>query len=229
MMFGALALPAHADDHLSLGWEMCRLADGESDMQFPCSIIGARRALVCSFMLASPVDSVIGAELDLDIQSAATPLPDYWRFDLGGCTGTPLVASFPTPGGCADPWGGLASALVQSVLPGEPRGQSSQERFRIVISLPSIQARVLDAGVVYDAVQVTLSSDRITCAGCDVAACLVLNSVLLRRLPGALDVMISGHDSAPDNYATWQGGVGADCLAVPARARTWGNLKVRYR
>ncbi len=120
-------------------------------------------------MLATPVDSVIGAELDLDVQSAATPLPAYWRFDLGGCSGGPLITAFSGPGICADPWGGLASALVQQVSSRASRADSPPRcDSGSSISLPSIQARALDAGVVYDAVQVTLSSDRIACAGCDV-------------------------------------------------------------
>ena len=213
-----------------LGWNACRASSGEPDMPFPCTSLGAQRSLVCSFVLASTVDSVIGAELDLDVQSAASPLPAYWRFDLGGCSGGPLTTAFSGPGICADPWGGFASALVQQVSPGEPRGADSQVRIRTVVSLPSIQARTLDAGVVYDAVQLVFSSDRaLSCGGCPIPACLVLNSILLRRLPGALDVLVTNVAGTPDNMVTWQGGTGADCVAVPTRHSTWGELKVRYR
>ena len=41
-----------------------------------------------------------------------------------------------------------------------------------------------------------------------------------RRAPRAVDA---------DAWATWQGGAGADCSAVPVRAVTWGRLKGLYR
>jgi hypothetical protein len=67
------------------------------------------------------------------------------------------------------------------------------------------------------------------CAGCGVGACLVLNSVELVRLPGAPggDATLTQPAEAGSNFANWQSG--AACVAVPARNRSWGQIKSLYR
>ncbi|TMQ69683.1 MAG: hypothetical protein E6K80_10900 [Candidatus Eisenbacteria bacterium] len=69
-----------------------------------------------------------------------------------------------------------------------------------------------------------------SCSGCGLDACLVLNSMWVRRVPGAPggDVFVSA--AAPDggNMATWQGS-GADCAAVPTKPSSWGRIKALYR
>ena len=69
-----------------------------------------------------------------------------------------------------------------------------------------------------------------SCSGCSSTACLVFNSVTLKRLPGAsvTDILISDPASSA-NWAFWQGTVGVDCAAVPVRNHTWGALKSLYR
>ena len=69
------------------------------------------------------------------------------------------------------------------------------------------------------------------CGGCAGSACLVLNGMWIRRQPGAVggDVLLSEPGTGQANWATWQGGTGADCAAVPVRAVTWGRLKGLYR
>jgi hypothetical protein len=64
-----------------------------------------------------------------------------------------------------------------------------------------------------------------------VPACLVLNSILVRRSPGAVggDSFVSTPGPGDANRATWQG-TGADCSAVPVRRQsTWGAVKSLYR
>lgn len=231
MAFGFVAAltapPAHAQALLSIAWEGCPAAGGTSNTIVSCGDLLAKRDLVCSFTSDVPVDSVIGAELVLDVRIADVGVPDYWKFGIGGCNAGSLLPSFPTPGACADPWGGFGSATITEVYPGVPNGASS-ERIVVVVTVPAVQARTLDPGVVYDAVQLEFGNGR-PCTGCPVPACLVLNSIRLLRLPGAVDVILSGADSAPGNFATWQGGVGADCTSVPTGRRSWGSLKVLYR
>jgi hypothetical protein len=231
----ALAAPllgatARAQDRLSLAWGDCRLGGGRADSALVCGDLLDRLALVCSFSLASPVDSVIGAEFVIDVQSAESPLPDFWEFGTGGCNSSGPSAIPPPVSSCADAWGGLGSALLLEARPGEPGGAPSRIRLIVEAWVPSTQARTLDAGVSYDAVALEFASERLgRCAGCRTPACLVLNSVRLLRAPGALDLLISGADSFPDNFATWAGGAGADCNSVPTRRSTWGRVKALYR
>ena len=221
---------ARADDHLWSTWGACALGGGTHDVTFSCGDLFATHSLVCSFMLAAPIDSVIGVELVVDVQCATDTLPAYWHLDTGGCNANQLLVSFPAPGACADPWGGHAGGLLQEAVAGQPRGGASQVRLKVVATVPANQARTLDAGVVYDALQLDFANERLSrCDGCQTPACLVLNSILLLRPPGSAAVLVPGDGSATDNLATWQGGLGADCNAVPARPRTWGAVKVLYR
>ncbi len=221
---------ARAADRLMLAWDGCRVEGGTADAVQGCADISAHRYLVCSFQLAAPIDSVIGAEFVLDLQSAASPLPAFWQLGAGGCNQGGLVPSFPAPGACADAWNGLGSAIIVDAIPGQPRGLASMLRIRAVATVASTQARAFEAGIPYNAIQFDLGIARMgNCADCEVPACLVLNSMWLRRLPGAADVLISGDGGAHENFATWQGGVGADCLTVPARPSSWGRIKVLYR
>lgn len=75
------------------------------------------------------------------------------------------------------------------------------------------------------------SSGTGSCAGCLAPACLVLNGITIRRLPGAPggDVIISSVGAGNPNWVTWRGGAGADCSLVPVRAVTWGRIKTLYR
>ena len=59
----------------------------------------------------------------------------------------------------------------------------------------------------------------------------MLNSVIVKRQPGTAggDVILGEPGPGNANWATWQGGSGANCATVPARAVTWGRLKGLYR
>jgi hypothetical protein len=109
----------------------------------------------------------------------------------GECRSGDLFASvdFSDNPGCADPWGGGAVAEVQGFDEGMPRALPSQVRIRAVAGLPSALARTLDATTTYDALKLvfrsTHSAPPNNCSGCESAACLVLNSILVRRLFGA--------------------------------------------
>ena len=98
-----------------------------------------------------------------------------------------------------------------------------------------LSAALLDPAATYYAARLvirhTLTTGTTVCAGCSGPACLVLNSILLRRQPGAIggDVAVTTPGPGDANWATWQGGAGANCASVPARAVTWGRVKSLYR
>lgn len=225
-----------ATEGLFLTWNDCRAgAPASSAATFDCAVNAGEHELVAGFRLVAPIDSVIGVEIVIDLQLAEPAFLPWWELQPGGCRENLLDASAEVAGtSCADPWGGNGTALVQDVQIGEPRGGANQARFKIVVAVaPSDSARSLAAGVDYTAVRFLLphakSTGPLSCAGCAAHACLVLNGMLFRVLPGGSgDVRVEAPAGAGAQQATWQG-LTADCSAVPVRASTWGRLKSLYR
>jgi hypothetical protein len=219
---------------LWLTWNACAPDPGAAhDAVFGCADNTSSYALHAAFTLAAPVDSVLGAELVLDVQSAEPTLPNWWQVGTGGCRAGALTGSlaFGTSG-CADPWAGQATVGFPSYTPGMPRGGPSQARIRIGVGVAPNAPRALAAGTLYQAVRLVMATTRTdSCSGCAGQTCIVLNSILLRRTPTAAggDVFVSTPAPADANWATWQG-TGANCTAVPVRRNvTWGALKSLYR
>jgi hypothetical protein len=224
---------------LYLTWNDCTLAAAAShDLSWACDANAGEHRLTCAFGVDAPVDSVLGFEIVVDIQHSATELPDWWQLAAGGCRYGLLGADLDFRAGteCADFSLGRAAGGVVGYYVSEPRGGDNQARIKVAGGwLPDVGYASLDAAHVYYAACIvlsnTLTSGAGACAGCAQPACLVFNCMWLRRQPGAVggDVLLSA--LAPDNgnWATWQGGAGANCAAVPARAVTWGRLKGLYR
>lgn len=239
LLIGLASRPASATptEALRMAWEDCPLsAAAVGNEVFACDNNAGSASLFCAFSVAHAIDQVIGLELVVDFQSAALVLPDWWQ--LGpppDCRHDQLVASvdFTGTNGCED--SGFTGALVQDYLIGEPRGQGTQARIKAVAYVPSPQTIRVGTDTTYHAVRLVLSFDHTTgpstCTGCVSSGCLVLNSILVRRVPGAPggDFMVSTPGPASANWATWRGGAPALCTAVPVRPTTWGQLKSLYR
>jgi hypothetical protein len=232
-----LALPSRAGavEGLYLTWGECAL-DGAAvhDRSWTCDSDLGLSDLFCAFGVGATVDSVLGAEVVVDVQHAAPVLPDWWRLDVGGCRSGDLLADldFTARNSCADLYQGNATGGL-AFDPGQPYGGANQARIRINASvLPSFGYATIDPTKTYYAARLVIRRAHTTaCDGCAQSACLVLNSILLKRQPGAIggdvSVTVPGPDDA--NWATWQGGTGANCVTVPARAVTWGRIKGLYR
>jgi len=68
----------------------------------------------------------------------------------------------------------------------------------------------------------------LTCSGCLVPACIVLNSVKLAQPAGQGDAVIA--NPAASQHVTWQGGGTIECPgATPTQSNTWGQIKTLYR
>jgi hypothetical protein len=66
------------------------------------------------------------------------------------------------------------------------------------------------------------------CAGCSGSVCLVLNHfVVATPIPGN-NMNLFGGTTPGSDMAHWQGS-GADCLLVPVKNKTWGEVKALYR
>lgn len=231
--------PAAAAEGLYLTWDDCfQGATATSNRGFDClSNVGANE-LYCAFTMPQAADKVVAVEIVIDIQHANATLPDWWRLDVGGCRQGSVSAAVDFPGktACLNMWQGTpAIAGVQGYIPAEPRGALSQARIKVAASVLPQDALTLDGSSMYYAARIIINNARTvgtpSCAGCDQPACLVLNSILIGRLPGSPggNYFLQTPGAGDANWARWQGGAGANCAAVPVLNRTWGQIKSLYR
>lgn len=244
----ALALSAsaaRAGEGLFLRWNDCANGAGLSSLNGGCTLNTGDQRLYCAFTLAQPLDEVLGIEAVVDLQAAATTLPDWWHLepaDIGlglpqGCRYGNLLASqdFTGETGCSDLWLNRGAAIIQGYTPGEPRGSSSQARIKAVATLPGPFVSSLDATHMYYGLKLVIQNGNTVsfgaCAGCLTHVCLVLNSIWVRRTLGAPggDQLLVNPGPLGSNWATWQGSSNLDCQAVPVRRATWGQIKSLYR
>lgn len=218
---------------IAIAWQDCRAPGGSGfDTQnFGCTSNIVTIPLFPSFTLATAVDSVWAMELVIDVAVAEAALPAWWRMDPGECRAGGWAADASLAGSCTDAWNGKGAAASQGWLPGQPGAAANHGRLLVAASVLTEDAVALDADVPYTAARVLLRTNNTTdCAGCAGAACLVFNSLLLRRLPGSSveEVLLSVAQSPGSNMVTWQG-AGADCQSVPVRRSSWGAVKALYR
>jgi len=239
----ACCLPAglsRAAEALYLTWNECAL-DGLAvhDRTSVCGVNTGGQDLFVAFRMPFASDSVLGLEIVVDVQHSAATMPDWWMLASDGCRAGALQVSFDftTNPVCADFFLGNASGGLQGYYVREPRGGTNQARMKLAGAfLPAFGYASLNADDLYYGAKMSLLnvntvSPGPVCPGCFGGACLVLNSILVRRQPGAAggDVYLTTPGPANANFATWQGGTGASCAAVPARSVTWGRLKSLYR
>jgi hypothetical protein len=232
-----LACRAQAAEGLYLTWDACAFEPQASPVRvFACNTNADTMRLHAAFTLAQQVDNVIGLEVVIDIQHESPVLPDWWRVDGGGCRAGALRndTQFGAVAGCADPWTGAGVASFPSYTVTQPRGGANQARIKAGVGVLPSDPRTLAADTPYHAARIVIVADKTTgvgaCTGCAGKACLVLNSIWIKRTPGAPggDVFVSTPGPAEANWAAWQG-VGANCTAVPVRRSTWGAVKSLYR
>ncbi len=239
LLCGAVGPAPRADEGLFLSWGDCAPGTSTHDLSNACDTNVGEQELFCAFRMPFAVDSVLGLELVVDVQHSAASLPDWWRFSSpGGCRAGILQPTFDFTGrsACQDFFLGNATGALQSYTVGQPHGGANQARMRVAASmLSSFGYATLNATDMYYAAVLTIANDYTVggtvCRGCAGPACLVLNSILVLRQPGAAggDINLTVPGPAGANYATWQGGAGADCSAVPVRRMTWGQIKGLYR
>jgi len=236
LILALAASPARSSEgQVFLTWEDCdRGGAGTHDAVAVCLTNDNANYLYCSFVLTQPVDDVLGIEVTVDLQNSAGTLPDWWQLDgEGQCRDGQLHVSgdYTQSYSCADPWHdrGEGTAIYY------PAPAAGRARIVGTYAVRQDSAATLAAGTQYYGLTIVIGNDRTVypgqCAGCNKPACLVLNTIKLLRGPNSVPREVTIDDSGPSgaNRATWLGGAGADCAAVPARAGTWGQLKNLYR
>lgn len=237
-LLGFAPMPALAQGEVGARWSGCAPSGAEEANPGPaCLTDFAERRLVLAITPQVEVTEVVGWTLVLDIASDAATLPAWWQVQQGGCRYTvpgQFVAGVPDGfEGCDAPWAQTGSALVQSLLYPRPGGDGRQMRVILGVGVAAQDAFTLEGGGQYLAGILTIrfaGTTSGTCPGCSAPVCLVFNAAEIHRLPG-----VPGGDPSPfvtpaagnGNQATWAGGIG--CASVPARARTWGQIKSLYR
>lgn len=232
LFLAGFAAPVRAQG-IAIGWHDCRPPGGGgfNGQNYGCTSNIITLPLFASFSLATPVDSVWAMELVVDVDVATEALPAWWRMEPGGCRADSWAADASLAGSCADAWNGTGAAAAQGWLPGQPGASPRHGRLLVAASVLPNDAVALDADVPYTACRILLrTSNTTSCEGCLIPACLVFNSLLIRRLPGSSveEVLLSVAESPAANMVAWQG-VGADCQSVSVRRSTWGAVKALYR
>lgn len=232
----------------NLGWDRCAGDGRVADRSFACDTDAGSETLVGSVVMGGVAahDGVAGFTAHLDVTPAAADVPDWWKFQAGGCRANALassVSSIPPTPGCL-PWSSAELALGVQAL------SYSAGRFQVAIAgaVPAGSTSTFQPGIEYALFRLVLHRVRTTgagaCAGCAVPVCVGFGELWLYRDPSTTEK----YAGAGSNSVTWQGAYVAaypaypappgsghanvlECTAgpVPVRGRTWGTIKALYR
>ena len=239
---------AHAVQGLALAWNHCHGDAGwAQNADFACNTNVGTHVMVGLFQLASPMETVIGEEIVLDLATASPSLPPWWQLkNTGFCRQLSLSATFipdPADVGCPD-WsaglsvggiGGYCTAF--NAMPGGcgiPSQPANTARIKLIAAVAGANAQDLLGGQNYFAFSLSINHAKTigtgSCDGCATPVCIVLNSIMVAA-PGAFigDTFVSDQrfitaTTAPgSNFITWQGGggvVGGGGIGCPAATPT---------
>ncbi len=217
---------------VNLSWSRCATTTASADKAYLCD--GAYAALMRiqgTFRPSLSLDAFAGIHAVVRWQFAES-VPDYWRFDQGGCVAGYLTLANPsssTP--CTtptifDPAYSAGGMLAEFVPP-------DQMRLTVDWFTGATVPPHLTAGLLYPAFLVGYDVDfgvNEWCLGCEQPACIVLDKVEVWGFDATPHEVITTPDVR--RWVTWQGGgiAGAVCpAAVPVRNSTWGAVKRLYR
>jgi hypothetical protein len=233
-----LALVLHTSTATAAGfdlrWDACAADAGVANKDFACDADDGSHTMVASFILAQPLTGVFLAEAVLDLivaEPAGAGVVGHQRL--------PVVRAIR--GRHLQPRFGQLRRLARRP---ERRGDVRlHERGTIAPADSASHRRMTVIGGVSTPVNLVANQDYFVfnlilvnssrwirepaqAAPCPCASCSLDHSEE-HELPGAREPERAGHTGS--NFATWQGGTGANCLSVPARRTTWGAVKSLYR
>ncbi len=227
---------------IHLSWTDCGTF-GAQDRAFACNSNSGTNILTCSFFVPGAFDTLTGAAGVIDLITDQSTLPSWWNLQAGGCrVGSPPNLSanfnFTAATNCTDPWGGVAAGgIACKVMDGVQITDPRRCRFDWVCAIyPGLVGP--DSTLEYYAANVAFNNKATvgtgSCAGCNFPACIRFNSIQLSRPVHGQQNQDEFFFSTPiatggSQQVTWQGGAGVDCSLVPARNKTWGQIKSLYR
>ena len=241
VVLAALALPTPhaAAAGFDLRWDACAADGGVANRDFACDANLGQHTMVVSCKLDQPLTDVfqIQAVLDLIVAGSA-PVPDWW--DFNGCRNAAMFPDAILPPGAAactewspnNAFAGLTSYdNTGTIAPGD---QASHMRMTVTCVVGGLPLANLSATTEYFLCNLNIDNYQTVdegsgnCAGCSLPVCIVLNSLRFTSItPSVYDLVTP--TTPGSNFATWQGGVGASCAAVPVKRSTWSGVKALYR
>ncbi len=242
MLIGASAAFAVAPG-LNIGWTTdggCWPESGTALKTFACTSNSGSAVMVASFAIGSDMADFTALGAILDGQSETASLPDWWQlFNTGSCRSTSLTCSADFTGSpqtaCTDPFlgaatGAIAAYQTQLFPPPSPLNVPAANRLRIKAASLLTSNVALTNGVEYYGCRLTVNFAKTVgtpaCAGCGTAVTLVLNEI---QVTPTLQVnTVHLYNPITNQCLQWQGTT-VDCALVPARNRTWGEVKSLYR
>ena len=233
MLLAASATLASAAG-LNLRWNQCAGDAGVQNLTFACNTNTGNRGLVGSFVVDADIPIVNGNELVVDLQSATSPLPDWWQFTTAGvCRQTALSIAAHNGTNCPDMFEGQASINIAAYQLAK-HGLANEARILCVNAVQAAAVVTLFAGQEYGIAKWTITNSKTvgspSCAGCATPVCIVFNSANITTDAGLNDTKLTAAAAVGSNYCTWQGGAGTNCpAATPSKNATWGSVKSLYR
>ncbi len=234
-----LMLPdaAHANG-LNLSWDACGAA-GVANKQFACNTNTGYDYLVLSaeFPTAWIVDLPLTFDATLDVTSAQSALPNWWRLDPGDCRAGAITVGIESDGRYGSCTAGALASGSRTAFAWSTSGLSPERRRLTITSRPESAIWANDPLGEMLMCVLEISHSKSTglgaCTGCTTPVCIVLNSVTLYGQPWE-GTPIRSYVTNPlqRNFVTWQGGTNgiATCpAATPVHNSTWGSLKSLYR
>lgn len=241
LVFGAALLATLAAQAaaggINLTWGTGCWPDNPSvNRTFACDTTSGSSSFTGSFTTTANMPYFVGIEIIVDLQSTASwgggILPPWWQvFNAGSCRQTSLTVSADltaAPGGCVDPWGGLAAGGItayqtSTTSPPVPGEQPNAARLKVAFALANPSP--LTAGTEYYGFRVTLNHLKTMgdtrCPGCNAGVTIWLSSIKAAGNNGQVEWIASPLNNGSID---WQGG-----MMVPARSVTWGQVKGMYR
>ncbi len=234
------ALAIHAPSANAAGfdlrWNACAADAGVSNRNFACDTDVGTHTLVASFMLDQPISDLVFIDAVIDfIVADNQPVPPWW--ENFGCRFFSISANAtidPSAVNCTDWSGGVGvGALIGFNHEGSIAPADTASHRRIIVAAgadpPGVNVNANQEYFLFNLViDNALTTDPGGCAGCSQPVCIVLNSLRFLNNSAAV-TQLATPNVAGGNFATWQGGSGANCTAVPARRSTWGQVKALYR
>jgi len=238
VLLALTATMAAAAEGLNIRWTACLGDAGTINRNFACNTNAGTNQLKGTFELGHDLLNVSGVEPVVDIATAGPILPEWWEFkNLGTCR--PLALSIAAYDGaaCFDWAVGQASMNIAAYQQGLGGPNAARVLILNAVVLDAIQN--LTAQTEYTVFQLNIANSATvasTCTGCQLAACIVFNSLGVASIDGSTYRFSGPSNGTDSHYATWQGGIGVNTdrgqgcpAATPTKNATWSQVKSLYR
>ena len=232
LLLALLPVRAAALGGINLKWDGCSL-DGAGAKTFACDAnTGDAFALYVSVAAPSAVPALVGVGVRVNLAFDDVAIPAWWQTATGQCREGAVAVSYAPADlvtACPDVWQGRGSLSVQQVLPG---WRANVLRVVSAAAMPADSAVYLpEDGPEYTACRISIARANSTgagaCAGCALGACMYAEEVdLYQPDPAPMIAVTNVLNSALVTWNSAYTGCNAD---VPARNRSWGQIKSLYR